>query len=419
MKKVLLSIFLTLLPLLASAETVEIDGIWYNLVPKAQEAEVTQNPNKYKGDVEIPASVTYEGIIYSVTSIGEDAFHSCGNLTSVIIPESVTIIKNEAFYRCSNLTSVNIPHSVKSIGEGIFGGVFQNCGSLKNIEIPNGVTSMGGNIFWGCTNLESISLPNSLNSIGPCAFRYCTSLKSIIIPNSVNTIDYCAFEGCTSLASVILSNDLKKISSDTFKDCSELTSITIPASVTNIENGALSRCEKLTDVYCEHENVSSTNNEKDLYADPNAFEESYPQYMTLHVLDSSIDAYRSTAPWSQFNAIVALEDGDIPKIGKCATPEINYSNGKIFFSCETEGVDFISEVTVADAKKYYDSEFTLSQTYKITVYATKAGFENSDVATREIVIENGQSSLFGDLNKDGKVNVVDHVELTKIIMNQE
>ena len=45
--------------------------------------------------------------------------------------------------------------------------------------------------------------------------------------------------------------------------------------------------------------------------------------------------------------------------------------------------------------------------------------ENSDVATREIVIENGQTTLFGDLNKDGKVNVADHVKLSDIILNKK
>ena len=140
--------------------------------------------------------------------------------------------------------------------------------------------------------------------------------------------------------------------------------------------------------------------------------------MTLHVPAASIETYRSMEPWILFKAIVPLEDGDIPTIQKCATPEISYADGKVSLSCETEGVELISEVTVADAKKYYDSEFTLSQTYKITVYATKAGYENSDVATREIVIENGQTALFGDLNKDGKVNVADHVKLSDIIMNK-
>ena len=115
---------------------------------------------------------------------------------------------------------------------------------------------------------------------------------------------------------------------------------------------------------------------------------------------------------------MALDDGDNPEIKKCATPEIGYANGKLDFTCETEGVEFVSEVIVVDAKKYYDASVTLSQTYKVTVYATKAGYENSDVATREIVIEKGPSSLFGDLNKDGKVNVADHVKLSDIIMNK-
>ena len=83
MKKELLSILLMLLPMLASADAVEINGIWYNLVPKAKEAAVTSNPNgsKYSGSIEIPASVTYNEVEYSVTSIGENAFRYCNGLT--------------------------------------------------------------------------------------------------------------------------------------------------------------------------------------------------------------------------------------------------------------------------------------------------------------------------------------------------
>ena len=205
-----------------------------------------------------------------------------------------------------------------------------------------------------------------------------------------------------------------------FFDCRGLTSVTIPNSVTSIGNQAFANCDELTDVYCQAEKLKNERRSGEgLYTHPDAFKESYPQAMTLHVPAASIEAYRSTAPWSQFKPIVPLEDGDTPTTQKCATPEISFANGKVSLSCETEGVDFISEVTVADAKKYYDSEFTLSQTYILTVYATKAGYENSDVATREIVIENGQSTLFGDLNKDGRVNVADHVKLSSIILNQK
>lgn len=110
---------------------------------------------------------------------------------------------------------------------------------------------------------------------------------------------------------------------------------------------------------------------------------------------------------------------ELPGTLKCANPEISYANGKIEFSCETKDVQYVSEVTVSDAKKYYDSSITLSQTYKVSVYATKQGYVNSDVITREIVITgNGQAIVVGDVDGNGKVNVADHVKLSNIIIGK-
>lgn len=111
--------------LMADAQ-VEIDGIWYNLVEKALQAEVTSNPDgttKYTGTIIVPSTVTYEDVEYSVTSIGGSAFDVCRNLTSVILPESVTSIGGGAFYLCRNLTSIILPKSVTSIGNN----AFENC----------------------------------------------------------------------------------------------------------------------------------------------------------------------------------------------------------------------------------------------------------------------------------------------------
>ena len=416
MKKVLLSILLMLLPMLASADAVEIDGIWYNLVPKAKEAEMTKNPNgSYSGSIEIPASVTYNEVNYSVTSIGEWAFSYCSGLTSVTIPNSVTSIGDYAFYQCRGLTSVTIPNSVTSIGSA----AFYNCYGLTSVTIPNSVTSIGISAFSGCYGLTSVTIPNSVTSIGNDAFEGCSGLTSVTIPNSVTSIGSSAFQGCSGLTSVTIGNSVTSIGGSAFYNCDGLTSITIPNSVAYINNQTFASCDMLTDVFCQAEKIRNESwGSEGLYTHPDAFKDSYPQAMTLHVPAASVEAYRSTAPWSQFNSIVPLEDGDTPTTQKCATPEISYADGKLDFTCETEGVEFVSEVIVGDAKKYYDASVTLSQTYKVTVYATKAGYENSDVATREIVIENGQSSLFGDLNKDGKVNVADHVKLSDIIMSK-
>ena len=62
---------------MASAENVNINGIWYNLVKKVQSAEVAPNNEKYSGDIVIPTTVEYEGVIYNVTSIGKGAFNGC------------------------------------------------------------------------------------------------------------------------------------------------------------------------------------------------------------------------------------------------------------------------------------------------------------------------------------------------------
>ena len=77
---------------------------------------------KYTGSVTIPESFTYNGVTYSVTSIGGSAFDCCSGLTSVTIPNSVTSIGNYAFIGCSGLTSVTIGNSVTSIGESAFDG---------------------------------------------------------------------------------------------------------------------------------------------------------------------------------------------------------------------------------------------------------------------------------------------------------
>ena len=176
-KKVLVALFAILLPLVASAQTqVEIDGIWYNLESEFKQAEVT-NPRgtDYSGSITIPATVTYDGVAYSVTSIGEAAFYGCEYLTTIILPESVTYIGHSAFSNCSSLTTITLPEGVTSIGWSAFYG----CSSLTSITLPEGVTSIGSGAFYDCSSLTTITLPEGVTSIGNYAFRGCSSLTAI------------------------------------------------------------------------------------------------------------------------------------------------------------------------------------------------------------------------------------------------
>ena len=83
----------------ASAHDFEVDGIFYNIDDWNNTASVTYKgdsfdtyANEYSGAVTIPSEVTYEGIPYSVTSIGNWTFSSCPGTTSVMIPNSVTTV---------------------------------------------------------------------------------------------------------------------------------------------------------------------------------------------------------------------------------------------------------------------------------------------------------------------------------------
>ena len=147
MKKQIISlIILALLPMVANAEEVVINGIKYNLVYKAKTAEVIKNSPKYSGAIVIPDTVVYNDVTYDVTSIGQYAFHQCSGLTSVSIPNSVTRIREDAFAHCSGLDSITIPNSVTRI-EGL---AFEFCTNLTSIIIPNSINNIEGNVFCGC-----------------------------------------------------------------------------------------------------------------------------------------------------------------------------------------------------------------------------------------------------------------------------
>ena len=319
--------------------------------------------------------------------IGYNAFYGCSSLTSVNIPEGVTDIGEYAFYDCSSLISINIPNSVTSIERYTFSG----CSSLTSVTIPKGVTSIRGNTFSRCSNLKTITIPESVTSIGGSAFSRCSSLTSINIPESVTTIEQRAFERCSSLTSVTIPNSVTNIGINAFSYCNNITSISLPEGLKMISEGTFMECTSLKSLVIpssvEHIYEEAFGNcgliEVKSMAEkpPFAYDNTFSNYnIPLYVPTASISAYKEASPWSKFMEVNALS-GETPTTQKCATPTISYQNGKLTFNCETEYAVCQSIITDSDITSYVGNEVQLSVTYHISVYATRAGYENSDVAT--------------------------------------
>ena len=181
----------------------------------------------------------------SVTSIGENAFSYCTNLTNITISDSVKGIGEYAFCNCENLTSITIPDGVTSIENF----TFSYCTNLTSVIIPDSVNSIAVGAFSECTSLTSVKMPSSLSEIGGAAFSKCSSLKNITIPDGVSLINSSAFEYCTSLTEISIPNTVTCIASESFRNCENLKKVTIPSSVVVIDYYAFVNCPSIKDVY--------------------------------------------------------------------------------------------------------------------------------------------------------------------------
>lgn len=193
MRKILLLLFWALIPISTFADAVLVDGLYYNLSESS--AEVTKMPEgKYSGDIVIPSSITYNTEEYSVTSIGNEAFKECNEVTSVVIPNTVVSIGDFAFDRCYAITSFNLPNSITSIGNWAFANT-----NITEIDIPTTVKSIGYSAFNSCRSLTSVTLPGGISRIPIGLFQYCKALTTVYIPCGVQTIGSYAFQYCDKL----------------------------------------------------------------------------------------------------------------------------------------------------------------------------------------------------------------------------
>ena len=362
------------------------------------------------------------------TEIPNYAFTNCSNMKSMTLGNKITSIEKYAFSNCSNLLSAKIPDGVTTLNDHLF----ENCTALENVTIGSNVSQIKDYSFSKCISLPRITIPKAVKTIGNYVFSGCKGIKELIIEdreevltlgsndfsplfadcpldnvyiggdisyNTSSSYGYSPFYRNNSLRTVVITDKETEISANEFYGCTNLQSFTVGDGVTTFGDWAFSGCQSLkslsfgtqlktigkeafSDCTAVTEIVSKTATPP--ACESQALDDINKWQCKLFVPTGSIAAYQSADQWKEF---FFVEEGagsgdtpDNPGAKKCATPTISYSNGKLTFSCATSGAICQSTISDDDIRSYSNDEVQLNVTYRISVYATKEGYENSDVA---------------------------------------
>lgn len=279
MKRILffLSLFASLFSLPGYCYDFSADGVFYGIDKSRKDTVfVTFSDSayvSYSGSVSVPDSVVYNGSVYRVAGVGDNAFRGCAALTSVDLPDGVVYIGDDAFRGCTALRGIEFPASLESVGYNAFGGA-----GLDSVVLPSKVRTLEPMAFMGNRNLKYVSLPDSLTFIGDYAFMECRALKTLNIPKYIEIIGRSAFFNCYSWGEeAVIGTSIKRIGIYAFGNCFGIRRV---------------RCEgEMYLPYCEER----------------AFGDVVPVDKTLVVFPGMKKAYSRIPVWKDFKEIVEME----------------------------------------------------------------------------------------------------------------
>ena len=92
--------------------------------------KVISDYKQHSGTVVIPEKAAIDYELYTVTEIGERAFHNNYDLTAIKLPSTIKGIGVEAFAQCTSLKSVDLPTNINKIS----GNAFNGCTGLMRTQ---------------------------------------------------------------------------------------------------------------------------------------------------------------------------------------------------------------------------------------------------------------------------------------------
>lgn len=110
-------------------------GESYKVIKAGSTVSYEKPKNSKITSVNIPATVTVDGIKYKVTGIEKNAFKNCKKLKKATIGSNVTSIGSSAFYNCKNLKNITIK-TTKLTDKSVGSKAFKNINTKASIKVP-------------------------------------------------------------------------------------------------------------------------------------------------------------------------------------------------------------------------------------------------------------------------------------------
>lgn len=317
----------------------------------------TSYENEYSGNVVIPEKIKYDGKSYNVTSIEDNAFYGCNELTSISLPNTIKEIYRYSFEGCDNLTSVNISDlsawcKIDYLGEPkgtnpleYAHHLFLNGKEITELNIPNEITSIKKYAFSGAQYITKVTFPKNLTSIGRDAFK-CSGLTEVKIPDGVTELSFNTFGG-SNLIKASIPNSVTEIGEQAFQYCVNLESIEIGTGLNKIKYNAFTGCEKLSSVYIT-DLEAWCNNEHFL---DSPFKYGAKLYLNGElVTELIIPNTITTIKYKTFEGVSSITSVVIPN-------SVISIKGNVFTGCSNlNSVDISNSVTSIDYNAFADCE---------------------------------------------------------------
>lgn len=193
----------------------------------------------------------------------------------------------------TNRFELILPSSMKRVGDLSLGG------NLTTLQLNEGLEEIGRGNFSYSSNPFPLYLPSTLRRIGSDCFSSSSFEGELVIPEQCLSIAANCFRD-NQVTKITLPSRLERINDGCFSANHLLTSITIPKYVDYIGSGAFNDCYNMQTIIC-------------LAQDPPElggpiFQGVYFDKCVLQVPEASVETYRHTDGWNQFQNITAYHE---------------------------------------------------------------------------------------------------------------